>query len=80
MEVGIQRHASAALPPGKTQYRRCVGPRTGLEGCGKSLLRRDSIPVPSHTHYDIPAHKFPRFTAIDFKKQFNAQSEICIEL
>jgi hypothetical protein len=40
MEVGDQRHAPAALPPGKghgTQYiGGCVGLRTGLDGCVKS--------------------------------------------
>ena len=36
--VGRQRHAPAALPPRKTRYH-CigdwVGPRAGLDGCGK---------------------------------------------
>ena len=45
MGVGSQHHAPAALPPGKTH---CtggwVGPRTGLDGCGKSRPHRDSIP------------------------------------
>ena len=42
-----QRHAPAALPPGKTLYR-CtggwVGPSAGLDGCGKSRLHRDRSP------------------------------------
>jgi len=40
MEVGGQRHAPAALPPGKRPGTHCiggwVGPRVGLYGCGKS--------------------------------------------
>ena len=50
--VGDQRHAPAALPPGKRPGTCCVGgwmgPRNGLNGCGKSrLLKQDSIPGPS---------------------------------
>ena len=41
MGVGGQRHAPAALPPGKCPGIDCirgwVGPRAGLDGCGKSL-------------------------------------------
>jgi hypothetical protein len=39
-----------------------VGPRAGLDGCGKSRLHRDSIPGPSkpvasrYTDWAIPAH------------------------
>ena len=39
MGVGGQHHAPAALPPGKTRYPFTggwVGPRAGLDGCGKS--------------------------------------------
>ena len=40
MEVGGQRHAPAALPSGKRPGTHCirskVGPRAGLDGCGKS--------------------------------------------
>ena len=40
--VGGQRHAPAALPPGKRPGTHCigglVGPRAGLDGCGKSHL------------------------------------------
>jgi hypothetical protein len=40
MEVGGQRHVPATLPPGKRPGTFCiggwVGPRTGLDGCGKS--------------------------------------------
>ena len=39
-----QRHAPAALPPGKRPGTHCiggwVGPRAGLEGCGKCRLHR----------------------------------------
>ena len=42
MEVGGQRHAPAALPAGKRLGTHCVGgwvgPRAGLDGCGKSRL------------------------------------------
>jgi hypothetical protein len=50
MGVGSQRHAPAALPAGKTGTH-CkegwVGPRAGLDGCGKSRSLWDSIPGPS---------------------------------
>jgi hypothetical protein len=39
MGVGGQRHALVALPTGKTRYPLCkrrLGPRAGLNGCGKS--------------------------------------------
>ena len=57
--VGGQRHVPVALPPGK----RCgthfiagwVGPRAGLDECGKSCLHRDSIPGPT-----IPQHYMNR--------------------
>ena len=43
-----QRHAPATLLPGKRPGTHCtggwVGPRAGLDGCGKSLPQRDSIP------------------------------------
>ena len=47
MGVGSQRHTPAALAPGKRPGTDCiggwVGPRVGLDGCGKSRLHRDSI-------------------------------------
>ena len=50
MGVGDQHHAPAALPPGKTRTH-CtggwVGPRAGLDLCGKSRPHRDLIPGPS---------------------------------
>ena len=48
MRVGGQLHSPVALPPGKRPGTHCVGgwvgPRAGLDGCGKSRLHRDSIP------------------------------------
>jgi len=41
MGVGGRPHASATLPPGMIRYllhRRLMGPRTGLDMCGKSRL------------------------------------------
>jgi len=45
--VGGQCHASAALPPGKRPGTGWVGPRAGLDGCGKSHRYWDLIPRPS---------------------------------
>ena len=49
--VGGQRHASAALPPGERPGTHCIGglmgPRAGLDRCGKSRPHQDSIPGPS---------------------------------
>jgi len=46
--MGGQRHAPAALTPGKRPGAHCiegwVGPRAGLDGCGKSRPHQDSIP------------------------------------
>ena len=51
MGVGGQRHAQAALPPGKKAGTRFmgswVGPRAGLNGYGKSQQHSDLIPGPS---------------------------------
>jgi hypothetical protein len=51
MRVGGQLHGPAALPPGKRPGTQSiggwVGPRVGLEGCGKSRPHQDSIPGPS---------------------------------
>ena len=45
MGVGGQRHAPAALPPGKRPSTHCtggwVGPRAGLDGCEKSRPHRN---------------------------------------
>jgi len=59
MGVGGQRHAPAALTPGKTRYPLY---RAGVDGRGKYRLHRDSIPrtvLPVATRYTyraIPAH------------------------
>jgi hypothetical protein len=49
--VGGQRHAPAALPPGKRPGTHCiggwVGSRAGLDGCGIFRSYRDSIPEES---------------------------------
>ena len=51
MGLGGQRHALAALPPGKRPCSHCrggwVGPRAGLDGCGKTRSHWDSILRPS---------------------------------
>ena len=51
MDVGGQSEGQAALPPGKRPGVNFtggwVGPRFGLEVCGKSRLHWDSIPGPS---------------------------------
>ena len=47
MGVGGQRHARAALPPGKIPGTHFTGgwvkPRAGVDGCGKSRPHRDSL-------------------------------------
>jgi hypothetical protein len=51
MGIGWQCHAPAALPPGKKIGTNCkggcMGPRAGLDWCGKYRPRWDSIPEPS---------------------------------
>jgi len=58
--VGGQRHAPAALAPGKRPGTHCiggwVGPMAGLDGCGKSRLigiRSPSRPVRSESLYRL---------------------------
>ena len=55
MGVGGQRHALAALRPGKRDGTHSIGglvdPRACLEGCGKSRYNRDSIPEPISSSY-----------------------------
>ena len=50
MGVGGQRHAQAALPPGKRTGTHCtrgwVSPWAGLDRCGKFRRYQDSIPGP----------------------------------
>jgi hypothetical protein len=51
MALGGQPHAPAALPPRKGPGTHCiggwVGPRAGVDRCGKSRPQRDSISGPS---------------------------------
>ena len=51
MGVSGQRQTPADLPSGNTPGTHCiggwVGPRVGLNGCGKSRPHWDSIPGPS---------------------------------
>ena len=51
MTVRGQRHAPAVLPPGKRHATHStggwVGPRAGMDRCGKSRPHQDSIPRPS---------------------------------
>jgi hypothetical protein len=47
MGVGGQRHAPTAYPPERSCIRgvgNWVNPGAGLDGCGKPLRHRDSIP------------------------------------
>jgi hypothetical protein len=43
---GVERHADPERP-GTLCTGGCVGPRAGLDRCGKSRPQRDSIPGPS---------------------------------
>jgi hypothetical protein len=81
MEVGGQRHAPAALPPGKRPGTYCtygwVSPRAGLGRCGKSCSHRESIPGPSSpqriaipTELSRPARWTPSCTIICTHTQF----------
>ena len=64
--VGGQRHALSALPPRKRPSTHCrggwVGPRAGLDRCGKSLPPPGSDPrtvqpvASRYTDLAIPAH------------------------
>ena len=68
MRVDVELHAPAALPPGKRPgpgthcIGGCVGPRAGVDGCGKSrpppeFDPRTVQPVASrYNDYAIPAH------------------------
>ena len=58
MEVGDQRHAPAALPPGKRLNTHYVGsPRVGLEGYPLGLDPRAVQSVASrYTDWATPAH------------------------
>jgi hypothetical protein len=65
LTLGGQRHAPAALPSGKRPGTLCiggwVGPRSVMNGCGKSRPHRDSIPdhpTYSESLYHL-SHPFP---------------------
>ena len=60
MGVSGQRHAPAALPPGKRPGTHCVGgwvgPQAGLDRCGKSRptgIRSPDRPVRSESIYRL---------------------------
>jgi hypothetical protein len=61
--IGDQRHASAALPPGKTRYPlywRLGGPVwAGAENLASAGIRSPARPAVAsrYTNYAIPAHK-----------------------
>jgi hypothetical protein len=68
-----QRHAPAAFYPLERPGTHCrgnwVGPRAGLDRCGKSRLHRDSIPdrpARSQSLYRLgyPAHRIHKAVAI----------------
>jgi hypothetical protein len=60
MRVGGQLHAPAALPPGKRPGTYCiggwVGPRAGLDGCGKfvpTMIRSPDRPARRESLYRL---------------------------
>ena len=67
MGVGGQRHAPAALLPRKRPSTHCtggwLGPRVGLDGCGKSRPHQDSILGPSSPYRVVipaePSRPYP---------------------
>ena len=65
--MGGQRHAPAALTPGERLSTHCtgdwVGPRVGLDGCGKSRPYRDLNPGPSSPQHSR-SYQFRRQTVI----------------
>jgi hypothetical protein len=71
MGVGGQRHAPAALPPGKRAGTPCIGgwmsPRAGLDGRRKydpptGFDPRTVQPVAiRHSDYSIPAHMIDQY-------------------
>jgi hypothetical protein len=64
MGVGGKRHAPAALSPrsrpGTRRTGGWVGPRAGLDGCGKSRPHRDLILEPYRYTDAIPAKQITR--------------------
>ena len=81
MRVDSQRHVPAALSPGKRPgtrcVRDCVGPRAGLDVCGKSRRPppgfdpRTAPPVAiRYTDWAIPAHCKNKYTSFHYFTQF----------
>jgi len=77
MRVGGQRYASPTLPLGKIPGAHCigdrVGPRAGLDGCGKSRLPRGFDPrtvqpvASRYTDWAIPARHNPAYSHLLWK-------------
>jgi hypothetical protein len=89
MGVGGRRHAPAALPPGKRHGTHCiggwVGPRAGLDGCGKSRPHRESIPdiparseSPYRLHYPDPVVNNPEENIQHIYGLFNVHVKVTI--
>ena len=68
MEVGGQRHAPAALAArkraGTHRTGDWVGPRAGLDACGKSHPHRNSKPGPSSPSQAAIPTELPRPTTV----------------
>jgi len=78
--LGGQRHAPAALPPGKKLGTDCTGFRVGhtegLDRCEKTRPYRDSIPYrPAIRGYATPAHNIN----INFNKDVSVSSHLIQE-
>ena len=78
MGLGGQRHALAALTPGKTRQGAGIGFRAVLDRRGKSRLHRDSIPGPSNqvtilTELSQPTTKFVTHTKLRFWTQISSR-------
>ena len=84
MTVGGQLHAPAALPPGKRPGTHCiggwVGPRAGLDECGKSRPE-DSIPgrpVRSESLYRLSYRGPPSVLVVVERKLCDLRVVACI--
>jgi hypothetical protein len=82
MGVGGQHHAPADLPSEKTRYplfRSWVGPRAGLEECGKSRPHWHSIPGPSSPYLGAIPTELPlptQILCVKFKQYSTLKYEI----
>ena len=81
--MGGQRHAPAALSLGRIPVTHCtgdcLGPRVGLDGCGKSRPHRDSIPdrpVRSESLYRWAEYKQTEFNSL-FWIRFTRKGRPC---